>query len=114
MSEQSRYTAQEMRDVADFYERNAYQVRAKVMSNSILANIHESVAMLRQAADAMEREEREKKYEYAIEWHNGVIERGTFNRARALSEVKGSNIHGVVCKLVRREVGEWEDVKDER
>lgn len=47
-----RYTAQEMRKAADFFIRNAESVRQKVLSNSVLANIHESTAMLSQAADA--------------------------------------------------------------
>ena len=53
------YTAQEMREAANFFMRNSKSVRQKVMSNSVLANIHESTAMLRQAADMRERCERE-------------------------------------------------------
>ena len=53
------YTAQEMREAADFFIRNSESVRQKVMSNSVLANIHESTAMLRQAAEMCERCERE-------------------------------------------------------
>ena len=49
------YTAQEMRDAADFFVRNAEMVRQKVMSNAILANIHDLIPMLRQAADIQER-----------------------------------------------------------
>lgn len=53
------YTAQEMREAANFFMRNSKSIRQKVMSNSMLANIHESTAMLRQAAEMRERCERE-------------------------------------------------------
>lgn len=49
------YTAQEMREAADFFVRNAEMVRQKVLSNATLANIHDSIPMLRQAADMVER-----------------------------------------------------------
>ena len=55
MSEQKRYTAQEMREAADFFVRNAEIVRQKVLSNAILANIHDSIPMLRQTAEVVER-----------------------------------------------------------
>lgn len=53
------YTAKEMREAANFFIRNSESVRQKVMSNSVLAKIHESTAMLRQAAEMRERCERE-------------------------------------------------------
>lgn len=59
MSEQKRYTAQEMREAADFFVRNAEMVRQKVLSNAILATIHEVMPMLRYAADVVERCEAE-------------------------------------------------------
>ena len=49
------YTAQEMREAADFFVRNAEMVRRKVLSNTILANIHDLIPMVRQAADIQER-----------------------------------------------------------
>ena len=49
------YTAQEMREVADFFVRNAEMVRRKVLSNAILANIHDVIPMIRYAADVVER-----------------------------------------------------------
>lgn len=55
MSEREMYTAREMREAADFFVRNAEMVRQKVLSNAILANIHEVVPMLRQAAEMRER-----------------------------------------------------------
>lgn len=49
------YTAQEMREAADFFVRNAEGVRQKVLSNAILANIHDLIPMLRYAAEIQER-----------------------------------------------------------
>ena len=49
------YTANEMREAADFFVRNAEMVRRKVLSNAILANIHDLIPMVRQAADIQER-----------------------------------------------------------
>ena len=49
------YTANELRDAADFFVRNAEMVRRKVLSNTILANIHDLIPMVRQAADIQER-----------------------------------------------------------
>ena len=72
------------------------------------ANVEELVgrpwvaAMLRQAADMIEREaRREKKYEYAIKFDDGDI--GCIH-----SEYPMHSCY----KLVRREVGEWEEVKE--
>ena len=50
-----KYTAQELREAADFFVRNAEMVRRKVRSNAILANIHDSIPMLHQAAEIQER-----------------------------------------------------------
>ena len=49
------YTAQEMREAADFFVRNAEMVRRKVLSNTIIANIHDLIPMLRYAAEIVER-----------------------------------------------------------
>ena len=49
------YTANEMRDAADFFIRNAEMVRRKVLSNTILANIHDLIPMVRQAADIQDK-----------------------------------------------------------
>ena len=49
------YTAQELREAADFFVRNAERVRQKVLSNAILANIHDLIPMLRYAAEMVER-----------------------------------------------------------
>lgn len=53
--ESKTYTAQEMREAADFFVRNAEMVRRKVLSNAILANIHDLIPMLHQAAEIQER-----------------------------------------------------------
>ena len=72
------------------------------------ANVEELVgrpgvaAMLRQAADMIGREaRREKKYEYAIKFDDGDID-------CVHSEYPMHSCY----KLVRREVGEWKDVKE--
>ena len=72
------------------------------------ANVEELVgrpgvaAMLRQAADMIEREaRREKKYEYAIKFDDGDID-------CVHSEYPMNSCY----KLVRREVGEWKEVKE--
>ena len=49
------YTANELRDAADFFVRNAERVRRKVLSNEIIANIHDLIPMLRYAAEIVER-----------------------------------------------------------
>ena len=72
------------------------------------ANVEELVgrpgvaAMLRQAADMIEREaRRKKKYEYAIEFDDGDLD--CFH-----SEYPMHSCY----KLVRREVGEWKEVME--
>ena len=72
------------------------------------ANVEELVgrpgvaAMLRQAADMIEREaRRDKKYEYTIKFDDGDID-------CVHSEYPMHSCY----KLVRREVGEWKEVKE--
>lgn len=55
------YTANELRDVADFFDSNTDVIKQKVLSNAILTNIYESVLMLRQSADVVEENEFLKK-----------------------------------------------------
>lgn len=76
---------------------SAYQMR--VASKACYEGGHRTVAaMLRQAAEVMEREEREKKYEYSVVI-NGLIsimhEECTPSASKNLT-------------IVRRSVGEWE------
>lgn len=88
-----RYTAQEMREMALVEESYGWDVVAK---------------MLRQAADDLEREEkRERNYEYAEKFKEGMV--ACLHRERPVDH----------CEMwpgsiaVRREVGEWEEVQDE-
>lgn len=116
MSEQ--YTAQEMLEASEFFERNAEMVRRVVKSNSVLANIHEVIPMLRQAADMMELEEerkrrRKKKYEYVVKYISGCglhckVSFNTLDEANSF--IRNSIASGK--RICRREVGEWEEVKD--
>ncbi len=70
------------------------------------------ISMLRQAADMMEQE---RKFEYAVEYSEfpgkwEVYKDGlTLVDAQKLSSESWSNPH----RIVRREVGEWEEVEDE-
>lgn len=90
-----RYTAQDMRETADDFENYSD------MDESVIAD------MLRQAADDMEREEkREKKYEYAEKFKEGMV--AYLHRDRPIDH--GEMWPGSIA--VRREVGEWEEVKD--
>ena len=91
------YTAQEMRGMADELDDAIYTTAS---------------AMLRQAADAMEREKkRVKKYEYAEKcvtdggW--SIVYRHRTDLLAYAKEIQDSG-----TELVRREVGEWEEVKD--
>lgn len=85
------YTAQEMR------------IRATIEGN--VWGDRTTVAMLRQAADLMEREEmREKKYEYGEKYYSGIISPWHEEEQIPVESVlKGSVV-------VRRPVGEWEEV----
>ena len=98
-----RYTAQEMRDYAD------------AIAGDLGDNDHGGVEYfyddlipviesLRQAADELERE---KKYEY------GAFGRvfSTLNAAMLYAEM--NRARGVRPAVVRREVGEWEEVTNE-
>ena len=92
------YTAQEMREEARFHA-------IKHGNDYIVA------AMLRQAADAMEREEkREMKYEYAEKTCDGIVDsihEESFQKV-AISKFFGDST------IVRRAIGEWKEVKDAR
>ena len=85
------YTAQEMRIRAAYLERALADAK--------------TAAMLRQAADVMEREEkRERKYEFAEKFKEGMV---------SYLHIDRPIDHGEICQgsiVVRREVGEWEEV----
>lgn len=91
------YTAQEMRMAAN-----------DLASSQVRMNKRDIARMLRQAADALEREEkRETKYEYAERLPDGTVinlRRGTLEEMKAVCLFPDSSI-------VRHKVGEWEEVK---
>ena len=97
-----KFTAQEMREAAIVADT------VEVADQFYGQEMDKIAAMLRQAADDLEREEkREKKYEYAERCPDGFVpplhtDKGVVNKYIADG-----------CVLVRREVGEWEEVKDE-
>ena len=97
-----RYTAQEMREVAK-----------SLSSSEVNLNFdkRDIASMLRQAADEMERE---KKYEYGVkicfesEEHYALDLYDDLEAAKEMAELtKGKR------EILRREVGEWEEVEDE-
>lgn len=86
------YTAQEMREWAEFQNKGGFLTIAE---------------MLRQAADALERDEkREVKYEYA-ESKNGII---TNHHS---DDIENYVMYCDGSTLVRRPVGEWEEVNED-
>lgn len=87
----SKYTAQQLREHAEWQEK-------LYGPNYIVAD------MLRQAADMMDQE---RKYEY------GAFGRvfSTLNAAMLYAEM--NKARGIRPAVVRREVGDWEDVKNE-
>lgn len=112
-----RYTAQEMRETADNVCADFTFARVNVGSDArpVYMEIkpHEVASMLRQAADDMEREEkRERKYEFSVypPEVNGVFQ------YRAGAELKACILNLAGYRdgtIVRREVGEWEEVRSE-
>lgn len=99
----AKYTAVEMRSAASYVE--TYDVFED--------HDREIASMLRQAADMMERE---RKYEYAIKYKKGwsaCVERmsKTHYESDALALADACPLVTEETKLVRRAVGEWEEVK---
>ena len=96
-------------------ESIAIALNAVREAQRIMALVEESyrwdvvAEMLRQAADMLEREEkRERKYEYAVKWNDGLITKisQTFPCRDELDAIRKYNL-----TIVRREVGEWEEVE---
>lgn len=104
------YTAQEMREAADNFWVSGVISEVKDEDGRVVKQIKNDaiIAMLRQAADALEREERrEKKYEYAAKYGNGFVSElhsTTVGGTEYAKENKG------FVGVVRRQVGEWEEV----
>lgn len=74
--------------------------------------IDEAVAMLRHAADMMELEEkREKKFEYAARYFDGYTPSFHY---RSMEDLRDGEMPfaGDKFTVIRREVGEWQDVKE--
>lgn len=100
LSMSKQYTADEIREIADEI-------------GLAHDDIHEKAAsMLNQAADALDGEdERETKFEYAVLWD---YDNSLFVKSMDYSYVKQKmdevNADGPACHLVRRSVGEWEEV----
>lgn len=101
------YTAQEMRKVADDLD-SVYVAPECEDKKEQYGYLSIARMMLLHAADDLERKEkREKKYEFALRTPTGWIdEEATQN---TLEDIK------LFCEdgntIVRRSVGEWEDVK---
>lgn len=103
----ARYTAEEMRDVALTLEA----FRMFKDPDYIDDYLTKAQSMLRQAADMMEREEkREKKYEFSVypPEINGVFQYRAGAELNAFMLKQNGDRDGTI---VRREVGEWEEVK---
>lgn len=99
------YTAKKMREMVAGLENNLKWGMERVVIAS-----SELIEMLRQAAEFMEREEKRKeKYEYAVKYIGGYIS----DRARfeTLDDAKMCR-NNLAYDIVRRPVGEWEEVKN--
>lgn len=87
----------------------SYQMR--VGSKACYEAGHRTVAgMLQQAAEVMEREEREKKYEYSVKEFGGYVQ-PLHEDSVSLSFLDGRAIGDENYVIVRRVVGEWEEVE---
>lgn len=104
------YTAQEMREMADNLD-SVYVAPECEDKKKQYGYLSISGMMLRQAADAMEREEkrekREKKYEFATMTNDGWVGRLHFDIVELIDDTLSDG-----DKIVRREIGEWEEMKD--
>lgn len=110
----ARYTAEEFREMASAVLNECEDSEHGLLYPSRYFSGHlfypeDAAEMLRHAADLMERE---KRYEYAIIWDcdDSLCEMSIFHDyiKRRMDEI---NSDGVACHLVRREVGEWEEVE---
>lgn len=104
-----RYTAKEMRELAEMIDHGG----AFTLTDPSI--VESNVAMLRQAADDMERE---KRWEYAV-MYTALSGCRCISPGRADCIAATKNILSLYNKecedanIVRREVGEWEEVKNE-
>lgn len=99
-----KYTAGEMRQMAGYieYERSV----------QYFSDVEKISAMLRQAADALERE-RKHEYEYAARYFypSGVIATAYIFDNQTDAELFSVSRDGAKKIICRRSVGEWEEVK---
>ena len=100
-----RYTAQEMRVRANYLEVALADAK--------------TAAMLRQAADMMEREEsREKNYEFVVKFFRKRSDKCIGRSADHYDSLDCArsrhrpDTNGELVKFFRRSVGEWEEVKE--
>lgn len=104
------YTAAELREAADNFWVGVVICEVKDEDGRVVKHIKhdEVIAMLRQAAEMMEREEkREKKYEYSFKMASGRLTNGSFSDEETARRFA---LYGDT--VVRREVGEWMEVND--
>lgn len=109
------FTAQEMREAADNFWVGGVISEVKDEAGRVVKHIkHDAViAMLHQAADMMEQEERrEKRYEYALYSRPLVSSSGDPVGEIFSSKEPVRRIMFPGDSIVRREVGEWEEVKE--
>lgn len=113
-----KYTAQEMREAADNFWVGGVICEVKDKDGRVVKHIkHDAViAMLRQAADIMEREKREmrrkKKYEYSVKYISGCglhckLSCNTLDEAYSFVR----NSIASRKRIYRREIGEWEEIE---
>lgn len=106
------YTAQELRTVADHMCSDFTFARIPLLDGMSYRNVrsYEVAEMLRQAADALEREEKQpKKYEYAARYDGSLISKLHSNTIDDI--VKSADKRRFLVSVVRRPVDEWEEVK---
>lgn len=110
----SRYTAQEMREMADFIWRFTTNSRRGYLyiPDGLVFNVDDATAMLRQASDDLGRE---RRYEYGVKVTDiqdknicGIYKCSDLQNAKELAEdVKD---HERIVTVVRRELVDWEEV----
>lgn len=110
------YTAQAMREMANREKFKCSFVTRTLNGGIILDCTSDVCAMLRQAADLMEREERrELKYEYSVRYFNRYEKKEEVDYLHHTTSTAAARylpwFQEAKC-VVRRPVGEWEEVRD--
>lgn len=108
-----KYTAKEMREAADNLD-SVYVAPECEDKKEQYGYLSIASMMLRRAADAMEREELEKKYEYKILYRfNGYLYDSIRHSQNIQSAQKTLGVYSghEDAHIVRRSVGEWEEVE---